>query len=61
MHYQRVLGINNYSALSVETTQLYLHADLRIKERAMEQSRPIWVKPGRFKPDDALLGFLRSL
>ena len=46
---------------SVETTQIYLHADLRIKEKAMEQTRPIWVKPGRFKPDDALLGFLRSL
>ena len=46
---------------SVETTQIYLHADLRIKEKAMEQTRPIGVKPGRFKPDDTLLGFLRSL
>ena len=33
---------------SVETTQIYLHADLRIKERAVEQTRPIGVKPGRF-------------
>lgn len=46
---------------SVETTQIYLHADLRIKERAMEQTRPIGVKPGRFKPDKGLLDFLKSL
>ena len=46
---------------SVETTQIYLHADLRIKERAVEQTRPIGVKPGRFKPDVTLLGFLNSL
>ncbi len=46
---------------SVETTQIYLHADLRIKERAMEQTRPIGVKPGRFKPDKGLRDFLNSL
>ncbi len=46
---------------SVETTQIYLHADLRIKERAMEQTRPIGVKRGRFKPNKTLLGFLNSL
>ena len=46
---------------SVETTQIYLHADLRIKERAMEQTRPISVKSGRFKPDNSLLEFLNSL
>ena len=46
---------------SVETTQIYLHADLRIKEKAMEKTRPIGVEPGRFKPDDTLLGFLKSL
>ena len=46
---------------SVETTQIYLHADLRIKERAMKQTRPIGVKNGRFKPDDTLLDFLTAL
>ncbi len=46
---------------SVETTQIYLHADLRIKEKAIEKTRPIGVEPGRFKPDDTLLDFLRSL
>ena len=46
---------------SVETTQVYLHADLRIKEKAMVKTRPVGVKPGRFKPDSTLLGFLKSL
>ena len=46
---------------SAETTQVYLHADLRLKERAMERTRPFGVRPGRFKPDDVLLSFLKSL
>ena len=46
---------------SVETTQVYLHADLRLKEQAMERTRPFGVEPGRFKPDDNLLHFLKSL
>ena len=46
---------------SVETTQVYLHADLRIKEKAMEKTRPVGVEPGRFKPDNTLLAFLKSL
>ena len=46
---------------SAETTQVYLHADLRLKEKAMERTRPLDVRSGRFKPDDALLGFLKSL
>ena len=46
---------------SAETTQVYLHADLRIKEKAMEKTRPVGVEPGRFKPDNTLLAFLKSL
>ena len=46
---------------SAETTQVYLHADLRIKEKAMEKTRPVGVALGRFKPDNALLAFLKSL
>ncbi len=46
---------------SAETTQVCLHADLRIKEKAMERTRPVDVKSGRFKPDDTLLAFLKSL
>ena len=45
----------------IETTQIYLHADLRIKERALERTAPITTKPGRFQPNDKLLAFLEAL
>ena len=45
----------------VETTQIYLHADLQIKERALERTAPITTKPGRFRPTDRLLAFLEAL
>ena len=46
---------------SVETTQMYLHADLRLKEKALARTTPVGVKPGRYRPDDKLLGFLEAL
>jgi integrase/recombinase XerD len=46
---------------SVETTQMYLHADLRLKEEALAKVTPLKVKPGRFRPDDKLLAFLEDL
>jgi site-specific recombinase XerD len=46
---------------SVETTQMYLHADLRLKEDALDKVTPLGVQPGRFRPDDELLAFLESL
>jgi integrase/recombinase XerD len=46
---------------SVETTQMYIHADMHIKERAMERTRPVTAKPGRYQPDDKLLAFLEGL
>jgi site-specific recombinase XerD len=46
---------------SVETTQMYLHADLRLKEKALSKTTPLDVKPGRFRPDDKLLAFLEGL
>ena len=45
----------------IETTQIYLHADLQIKERALEKTAPITTKPGRFRPTDKLLAFLEAL
>jgi site-specific recombinase XerD len=45
----------------IETTQIYLHADLQIKERALERTAPITTKPGRFRPNDKLLAFLEAL
>jgi len=43
------------------TVRIYLHGDLSIKERALERTRPIDVKPGRYKPADPLLAFLTGL
>ncbi len=46
---------------SVETTQMYLHADLRLKEEALSRTLPLGVQPGRYRPNDKLLAFLESL
>ena len=46
---------------SVETTQMYLHADLALKERALARTTPPNGSPGRYRPPDTLLGFLESL
>jgi integrase/recombinase XerD len=45
----------------VETTQMYIHADLALKERALARTKPLDSKPGRYRPPDALLGFLDGL
>ena len=46
---------------SVETTQIYLHADMRLKERALGHADPSGVVPPRYRPSDGLLAFLQSL
>ena len=46
---------------SVETTQMYLHADMRLKEKALSRTEPLGIKPARYRPDDRLLAFLESL
>jgi integrase/recombinase XerD len=46
---------------SVETTQVYVHADLRLKEKALARMDPTSQKPGRYRPDDKLLAFLEAL
>ena len=45
----------------VETTQIYLHADLALKERALARTKPRDAKPGRYRPPDTLLAFLEAL
>ena len=45
---------------SVETTQIYLHADMKLKEKALSRTPPLGVKPGRYRPDDQLLAFWRA-
>jgi integrase/recombinase XerD len=45
----------------VDTTQIYLHADLALKERALARTTPPNTTPGRYRPSDTLLAFLQSL
>ena len=46
---------------SVETTQIYLDADLALKEKVLAKTTPMKGKRGSYKPSDELLGFLKSL
>jgi hypothetical protein len=46
---------------SVETTQVYLHADMRLKEKALSRVAAPTTSPGRYRPDDQLLAFLEAL
>jgi integrase/recombinase XerD len=44
-----------------ETTQVYLHADMTIKEQALLRVRQPGTSPGRYRPPDTLLAFLDNL
>ena len=47
---------------SIDTTQVYLHADLATKEKALARTTPTGGRTGRYQPqDDTLLAFLQSL
>jgi integrase/recombinase XerD len=46
---------------STQTTHIYLHADLALKERALARTAPPNTRPGRYRPPDQLLAFLESL
>ncbi len=44
-----------------DTTQIYIHANLALKEQALARTTPPNVRAGRYKPDDELLVFLKNL
>ena len=44
-----------------ETTQIYLHADMSIKEQALARVQQPGTSPGRYRPPDTLLAFLDGL
>ena len=46
---------------SVETTQMYLDADLALKEKALARTAPLPTHRSRYRPDDQLMAFLRAL
>ena len=45
----------------IATTGVYLHADLTIKQQALDRTRPPDTPPGTYQPDDALLAWLSDL
>jgi site-specific recombinase XerD len=44
-----------------DTTQMYIHANLPLKEQALARTMPSKVPRGRYRPDDELLAFLKGL
>ncbi|RLA59471.1 MAG: integrase [Epsilonproteobacteria bacterium] len=46
---------------SIETTHIYLEADLAMKEKALAKTTPHDGHPGSYKPNDVLLAFLNAL
>jgi integrase/recombinase XerD len=47
--------------VSVDTTQIYLHADLTLKEQALARTRPPNTRTGRYQPSDSLIAWLEGL
>ncbi|MDQ3607559.1 MAG: site-specific integrase [Actinomycetota bacterium] len=45
----------------IQTTRIYLHADLAIKQKALDRTTPPSVKAGRYQPTDRILAFLDAL
>jgi site-specific recombinase XerD len=45
----------------LRSTSIYLHADMSIKQRALDATTPSSTVPGRYRPGDKLLAFLESL
>lgn len=45
----------------ISTTNIYLHADMSQKERAIARTKPLNAKPGRYRAPDAIMAFLEAL
>ena len=46
---------------TLDTVQVYVHANMKTKEDALAKTRPFNTRGGRYRPDDELLAFLKSL
>jgi site-specific recombinase XerD len=46
---------------TMDTVQVYLHANIELKEQALAKTKPFNGQPGRYRPDDQLLAFLQGL
>jgi integrase/recombinase XerD len=45
----------------LSTTNIYLHADISHKQQAIDRTKPLTTRPGRYQPDDSFIAFLESL
>jgi integrase/recombinase XerD len=45
----------------MDTTQIYLHASLELKEKALAKTKPFFGRPRRYRPPEQLMAFLQSL
>jgi len=46
---------------SVETTSIYLQADMQLKEQALAKSATTRARASRYRPTDRVLAFLNAL
>jgi site-specific recombinase XerD len=46
---------------NVATTQIYIHADLALKEQALARTAPLNAVPSRYRHSDTVMAFLESL
>jgi site-specific recombinase XerD len=46
---------------STSTTQIYVHADLALKERALARTAPVGSPQRRYQPPDTIIAFLEGL
>jgi integrase/recombinase XerD len=46
---------------SIASTQIYMHADLAVKQRALDKTTPLEVSPNHYRPSDSLLAYLDTL
>jgi site-specific recombinase XerD len=45
----------------IQTTDIYMHGDLTIKQQALDRTTPPNVRPGRYRAPDPLLAYLQNL
>jgi len=46
---------------NINTTQIYLQADLALKQQALDRTTPPDSPPGRYQPSDQLIAFLEAI
>ena len=59
--YRSTNGGSHWTDVTQGADGFYLHADLQIKQRALDRTAPPQTTLGRYRPPDALLTFLESL